>query len=157
MPAKTTLSMAAAAKLLGVTPDFLMSVTLGGARRPDQQGGDVIEIDYAMDGNEVVFTAAGVERFLAQCPVKEMVSSVKVIERLGVQRPQLSGLRFTGVATAAGVAKLPVWQIGGGDYVVQSELEAFAVHHKAAVERKAAREHAKKYANRGRKPAVQDA
>lgn len=152
---KTTLTLGGAAEALGVTELFLLDLTLSGARQPIDQGGAVVEIDYDVAGDEVMFTARGVERFLKRCPLGELVTSLAAAGQLGVHRSQISLLVYTGVATAAGrVARLPVWSIGGGDYVARDELAAFAVHHRAAVERKAARLHAKRYQNAGRKPAA---
>src|SRR4051812_44362593 len=112
---KKRLTLADAAKALGKTEPFVLSLTLTGARRPTDQGGDVVEIDYAVDGDDVVFTPKGIEQFLRKCPVGEFVAAAAAAEALGVHRSQLTVLVYTGVQTAAGaVVRLPVWAIGGG-------------------------------------------
>lgn len=156
MPGKTAtaLSMNEAATALGRTRDFVLALALSGARRPTEQGGGVVEIDYQMDGDDLVFTRKAVDQFLKQCPVKEMVTAAEAAARLGIHRSQVTVLVYTGVSTEDGtVVRLPVWTIGGAEYVVKAELEAFAAHHQAANERRAARELAKRYQNRGRKSA----
>ena len=105
-----------------------------------------MEIEYGMDGDDLTFTRAGVERFAALCPVGELVNSAAVQKRLGVHRAQVSVLVYTGIQTIDSRAlRLPVWVIGGQEFVARSELEAFAGHYKAAVDRREAREKAKRY------------
>ena len=148
--AKKRLTLAEAAKVLGVTEAFVLGLTLTGARRPTEQGESVVEIEYEMNGDDAEFTPKSIERFLKACPLGDLITAAKAAEFLSVHRSHVAMLQYTGVATLSGTAvKLPVWQIGGGEYVSRKELEEFAVHHKAAAERRAAREHAKKYQNRG--------
>lgn len=150
----TVLSMSEAAVALGRTSEFVLALALSGARRPTEQGGGVVEIDYRMEGDDLVFTRKAVDQFLKQCPIREMVTAAEAAARLGIHRSQVTVLVYTGVPTENGaVVRLPVWTIGGAEYVVKGELEAFAAHHQAANERRAARELAKRYQNRGRKPA----
>jgi hypothetical protein len=140
------LTMAQAAKALGVTPDFVLTLALNGARKPADQGGEVVEIDYGMEGDEVTFTKQGIDRFLKRCPVGDLVNSTVVEKHLGVHRAQVSMLVYTGIPSEDGrILRLPVWVVGGREYVAKNELEAFAEHFKAWVERKAARELKKRY------------
>lgn len=160
MPAKATseprLTMAQAAKALGVTEAFVLTLTLSGARRPAAQGEEVVEIDYAMDGNDLTFTRKGVDRFLGRCPLGDLVTAAKAAERLGIHRSQVSLLVYTGIPTEDGrVLRLPVWVVGGGEHVVQGDLEEFAGHYKSWVERKAARELKKRYNRPGKQQATQ--
>jgi hypothetical protein len=105
-----------------------------------------------MQGDDLVFTRKAVETFLKHCPVRDMVTAAEAATRLGIHRSQVTVLVYTGVPVGDGtVVRLPVWTIGGAEYVVKSELEAFAAHHQAANERRAARELAKRYQNRGKK------
>lgn len=144
-------SMESAAKSLGVTEAFTLNLTLSGARRPTDQGGQMVELEYAMDGNEVVFTQAGIDRFLKQCPLKELVTAAKAAERLGIHRSQVSMLIYTGIQSEDGkVIRLPVWMLGGGEHVVGKELEDFEVEYRAWSERKAARELKKRYKRPGK-------
>ncbi len=144
-------SMEHAAKALGVTEAFTLNLTLSGARRPTDQGGQMVELEYAMDGNEVVFTQAGIDRFLKQCPLKELVTAAKAAERLGIHRSQVSMLIYTGIQNESGkVIRLPVWMLGGGEHVVRKELEDFEVEYRAWSERKAARELKKRYKRPGK-------
>lgn len=153
MPGKSTaLSMADTAAALGRSEEFVLSLALSGARQPTEQGGGVVEIDYAMAGNDLVFTRPGVDKFLRRCPLPEMVTAAEAATRLGIHRSQVTVLVYTGVPLEDGrVFRLPIWTIGGAEYVVKSELEGFAIHHTASNERRAAREFAKRYQNRGRK------
>lgn len=156
MPAKVkvpSVSMSEAAKALGVTEAFTLSLTLSGARRPVDQGGEVVEIDYSMEGNEVVFSKIGIDRFLKQCPMKELVTAAAAAARLGIHRSQVSQLIYTGIQTEDGkVIRLPVWVVGGGEHVVQAELEKFETEYRSWVERKAARELKKRYKRPGKQP-----
>lgn len=147
----TYISMAQAAKALGVTEAFTLNLTLSGARRPTDQGGQLVELEYTMDGNELVFTEHGVDRFLKQCPLKELVTAAKAAERLGIHRSQVSMLIYTGIQTEDGrVMRLPVWMLGGGEHVVRQELDEFEVEYRAWSERKAARELKKRYKRPGK-------
>jgi hypothetical protein len=145
------LTMVEAAKAIGLSKDLLLTLALNGARRPADQGGDVVEIEYGMDGNELMFTKQGIDRFLKRCPVGEMITSPAIEKQLAVHRAQVSVLVYTGIQTEEGqVVRLPVWVIGGREYIVQKELDAFAKHFQAANERKAARELKKRYNRPGK-------
>jgi hypothetical protein len=147
------LTMAQAAKLLGVTESFVMDLALGGAKRPGDRGEQVIEIDYAMAGNDLTFTRVAVERFLARCPVGDLIDASGVEKRLGIHRAQVSLLVYTGIPAADGrVVRLPVWVVGGREFVAKTDLDEFAGHHKAWAERKADREFRKRYQRPAKDP-----
>ena len=151
-----TLTLKQAADALGVAEGFVLTLTLTGAKRPADQGGELVEIDYAVAAGELTFTPAGVDRFRARCPVAEWVGPVEVEKRLGVRRGEVSGLVYTGIPGRDGrVVRLPVWVVGNREYVSRADLEAFAEEFAAWAERKAARDLKKKY-TRAPKPAASE-
>jgi hypothetical protein len=151
-PKDKPLAMIDAAKVLGVPEAFLLTLTLTGAREPSDNGGNLVEIDYSMDGNDPVFSRESIDRFRKRCPVDQLIDSPAVGKRLGINRAQVAGLVFTGIATEDGrVLRLPVWVIGGREYVTRNDLEGYAEHYKAAMERKATREFQKRYKRTGTK------
>lgn len=153
---KKYLCMAEAALALGIAERSVLDLTLSGAKQPLDRGGTV-EIEYDLVDGEVVFTAQAVQRFLKQCPLGNLIPISEAAKRLAVHRSEMSVLVYTGIQTTTGaVLRLPVWVIGGAEFVMTSDLEDFAVHFHASQERRAARDHAKKYANRGRKPGKAD-